>query len=409
MSILTMATPSPHPIFRNEYPWDAARPSSDYSRPRTENKTVALPSIRQTFPELHLDGPLTDKPTSGPSIINESPSIAAQGSAASPEYVHSPNSNKRRRISIEVEQSMLRAKQVPRLYRSPERPLPQQLSPARREHPSSTTAETWTSPGRAGSYPPSGGVLVPVEMNGRVESRHALPSLPPTMKFDREPAPLHRPREPAAGSAGAPVLEIPPPVYQGQEYGYSYHHPSRYQSLSTSSIRPYDRAPFSAGGNYGLHHRDMGRYGDLGGMGLGGDAKQRKRRGNLPKETTDKLRAWFVVHLQHPYPTEDEKQDLMRETGLQMNQISNWFINARRRQLPAMINSARAESDAMNGRVGGGEGKILASTERPVNYGPPPSMRAKPLPLSDGEGSAYDEGMGSLRKRRAGELGRESV
>lgn len=60
------------------------------------------------------------------------------------------------------------------------------------------------------------------------------------------------------------------------------------------------------------------RIGELG-MGLGGDNKQRKRRGNLPKETTDKLRAWFVAHLHHPYPTEDEKQDLMRQTGLQMS------------------------------------------------------------------------------------------
>jgi hypothetical protein len=49
------------------------------------------------------------------------------------------------------------------------------------------------------------------------------------------------------------------------------------------------------------------------------DSKQRKRRGNLPKETTDKLRTWFVAHLQHPYPTEDEKQELMRQTGLQMS------------------------------------------------------------------------------------------
>lgn len=104
----------------------------------------------------------------------------------------------------------------------------------------------------------------------------------------------------------------------------------------------------------------------MGPAGMGGDNKQRKRRGNLPKETTDKLRAWFVAHLQHPYPTEDEKQELMRQTGLQMSeyifsvhnhvhhlphayhvqihnkykspaqktdefpdQISNWFINAR--------------------------------------------------------------------------------
>lgn len=63
------------------------------------------------------------------------------------------------------------------------------------------------------------------------------------------------------------------------------------------------------------------RIGELN-MSMGGDNKQRKRRGNLPKETTDKLRAWFVAHLQHPYPTEDEKQDLMRQTGLQMSKFN---------------------------------------------------------------------------------------
>jgi hypothetical protein len=51
------------------------------------------------------------------------------------------------------------------------------------------------------------------------------------------------------------------------------------------------------------------------------EGKQRKRRGNLPKETTDILRAWFISHLQHPYPTEDEKQELMRLTGLQMSEF----------------------------------------------------------------------------------------
>jgi hypothetical protein len=59
----------------------------------------------------------------------------------------------------------------------------------------------------------------------------------------------------------------------------------------------------------------------MGPSSLNGDNKQRKRRGNLPKETTDKLRAWFVAHLQHPYPTEDEKQELMRQTGLQMSKL----------------------------------------------------------------------------------------
>jgi hypothetical protein len=28
-----------------------------------------------------------------------------------------------------------------------------------------------------------------------------------------------------------------------------------------------------------------------------------------------------VAHLQHPYPTEEEKQELMRKTGLQMSKL----------------------------------------------------------------------------------------
>lgn len=146
------------------------------------------------------------------------------------------------------------------------------------------------------------------------------------------------------------------------------------------------------------------RIGELG-MGLGGDNKQRKRRGNLPKETTDKLRAWFVAHLHHPYPTEDEKQDLMRQTGLQMNQISNWFINARRRQLPTMVNNARAESEAMASR--GSDGKILPSTER-SEYDQD-GKRAS-VPLSDGEGSTYDDvDMDHLSRRRSVNMKRGSV
>jgi hypothetical protein len=129
-----------------------------------------------------------------------------------------------------------------------------------------------------------------------------------------------------------------PPGYHGAEYTHGHH-------------EPY------------LNELGAGQVHDLKGP-------QRKRRGNLPKETTDKLRSWFVAHLHHPYPTEDEKQELMMQTGLQMSefppqscirdesltrlpadQISNWFINARRRQLPTMISNARAESDARSARA----------------------------------------------------------
>lgn len=60
-----------------------------------------------------------------------------------------------------------------------------------------------------------------------------------------------------------------------------------------------------------------------------------KRRGKLPKATTELLKCWLYEHAQHPYPTEEEKRRLCAVTGLTFNQVSNWMINARRRILPA--------------------------------------------------------------------------
>jgi hypothetical protein len=47
----------------------------------------------------------------------------------------------------------------------------------------------------------------------------------------------------------------------------------------------------------------------------------KRRRGNLPKQVTDLLRSWLNDHLHHPYPTEDEKQMLMQQTGLTIHQV----------------------------------------------------------------------------------------
>lgn len=168
-----------------------------------------------------------------------------------------------------------------------------------------------------------------MEPTERPEARPALPSFPPPMSMERGPAPVPRIRGPSRDEylqeASRPLYMHPSDPrydngpYRPAAYGYGYHHPSRMQSLSLGAIHPLDRTPFSTAG-YGPHYGEYMRFGELG-MGMSGDNKQRKRRGNLPKETTDKLRAWFVAHLGHPYPTEDEKQELMRQTGLQMSKL----------------------------------------------------------------------------------------
>ncbi|GJQ11701.1 hypothetical protein GpartN1_g3492.t1 [Galdieria partita] len=58
----------------------------------------------------------------------------------------------------------------------------------------------------------------------------------------------------------------------------------------------------------------------------------RRRRENLSKEKVVLLKEWFDAHVQHPYPTESEKRQLCQETGMQMQQITNWFINQRKRR-----------------------------------------------------------------------------
>lgn len=77
--------------------------------------------------------------------------------------------------------------------------------------------------------------------------------------------------------------------------------------------------------------------GNFGIMGDPIDPKTKRRRGNLPKPVTDILRAWFHEHLDHPYPSEEDKQMFMTRTGLSISQVRfcnrglaifcGWFAN----------------------------------------------------------------------------------
>ncbi|KAI5060564.1 hypothetical protein GOP47_0024984 [Adiantum capillus-veneris] len=58
---------------------------------------------------------------------------------------------------------------------------------------------------------------------------------------------------------------------------------------------------------------------------------RKRRAGKLPSETTAILKKWWNAHSKWPYPTEDEKARLVQETGLELKQINNWFINQRKR------------------------------------------------------------------------------
>ncbi|KAJ5155226.1 hypothetical protein N7492_008029, partial [Penicillium capsulatum] len=137
------------------------------------------------------------------------------------------------------------------------------------------------------------------------------------------PLPSRDPRDPYAH--GAPMMH-PQPAYGHPAMAYA-----EPEQLSPGVM------PHSAQANFGI-------------MGDPIDGKGKRRRGNLPKPITDILRTWFHEHLDHPYPSEEDKQMFMTRTGLSMSQISNWFINARRRQLPALRNQMRSGADADSSR-----------------------------------------------------------
>ena len=72
----------------------------------------------------------------------------------------------------------------------------------------------------------------------------------------------------------------------------------------------------------------------------GSASGQLRRRGKLPKHITEHLKSWLMSHTEHPYPTEEEKHEFCAVTSLDINQISNWFVNARRRILNTNVSSS---------------------------------------------------------------------
>ncbi|CAJ1949267.1 unnamed protein product [Cylindrotheca closterium] len=58
-----------------------------------------------------------------------------------------------------------------------------------------------------------------------------------------------------------------------------------------------------------------------------------RKTSSLPTETVEYLKAWMMSpeHIAHPYPTEPEKAQIMADTGIELKQLTNWFVNNRKR------------------------------------------------------------------------------
>ncbi|UJR25739.1 hypothetical protein I4U23_007089 [Adineta vaga] len=68
------------------------------------------------------------------------------------------------------------------------------------------------------------------------------------------------------------------------------------------------------------------------------------------RNSTGPLKQWLYEHQNHPYPTENEKQILMKKTKMTSAQITIWFTNARvkmrkEHKLPVKINGKRQKQN----------------------------------------------------------------
>eukprot|EP01006_Ploeotia_vitrea_P046864 TRINITY_DN67068_c2_g4_i1.p1 TRINITY_DN67068_c2_g4~~TRINITY_DN67068_c2_g4_i1.p1 ORF type:complete len:771 (+),score=391.62 TRINITY_DN67068_c2_g4_i1:70-2382(+) len=71
--------------------------------------------------------------------------------------------------------------------------------------------------------------------------------------------------------------------------------------------------------------------------------RTKKKRGLLPKAAVAHMKKWLFDHFDHPYPTDLQKQQLGKETGLQVAQVNYWFINARVRIWRPMLKQMRKQ------------------------------------------------------------------
>jgi len=75
-----------------------------------------------------------------------------------------------------------------------------------------------------------------------------------------------------------------------------------------------------------------------------------RKASSLPLDTVEYLKAWMMSpeHIAHPYPTEQEKAQIMAETGIEMKQLTNWFVNNRKRFWKPRVESAEFKKSIAN-------------------------------------------------------------
>jgi hypothetical protein len=84
--------------------------------------------------------------------------------------------------------------------------------------------------------------------------------------------------------------------------------------------------------------------------------ESKKQKHFLSSNSVQLLKEWFYDHLDHPYPSADQKEDLSKRTGLTYLQVSNWFTNTRKRVWAPSMRTLM-QKGGENGTMEGDEGE----------------------------------------------------
>ena len=69
-------------------------------------------------------------------------------------------------------------------------------------------------------------------------------------------------------------------------------------------------------------------------------AQARHRRFALTSDSKRVLKKWFEEHIEHPYPTQREKDLLARQANLSLKQINDWCASTQTSSLRPAVHFA---------------------------------------------------------------------
>jgi hypothetical protein len=75
-----------------------------------------------------------------------------------------------------------------------------------------------------------------------------------------------------------------------------------------------------------------------------------KKKTALSQYAFQYLKNWMLspAHIEHPYPTEEEKVQIMKTTGIEIKQLTNWFVNNRKRYWKPKVEEYKRRSSESN-------------------------------------------------------------